>query len=69
MSSPVLHGHQLGTYDNAELAQPQMGAKVGSYLAVLTESSVRGLLRRKTKSAAEPAANDEGRCVRPASAR
>jgi hypothetical protein len=38
---------------NAELARLQMGAKVGSYLAVLTESSVRGMLRRKTRLAAD----------------
>ena len=44
---------------NAELARLQMGAKVGSYLAVLTESSVRGMLRRKTKLAADLAANHE----------
>ena len=38
---------------NEELARLQMGAKVGSYLAVLTESNVRGMLRRKTKRAAD----------------
>ena len=44
---------------NAEPARPQMGAKVGSYLAVLTEANARGMLRRKKKSAADVAANDE----------
>ena len=50
---------------NAELARLQMGAKIGSYLAVLTESSVRGMLRRKTKLAADVAANAERGRSRP----
>jgi hypothetical protein len=43
---------------DTELARLQMGAKIGSYLAVLTESNVRGMLRRKAKLA-EIAANDK----------
>ena len=35
----------------AEFARLKIGAKVGSYLAVLTESNVRGMLRRKTLAA------------------
>jgi hypothetical protein len=30
-----------------ELARLKMGAKVGSYIAVLTASNVRGMLRRR----------------------
>jgi hypothetical protein len=44
---------------NAELARLQMGAKVGSYLAVLTESNVRGMLSRKAKPTADLAENDK----------
>lgn len=36
----------------AEFARLKIGAKVGSYLAVLTESNVRGMLRRKARLAA-----------------
>ena len=36
-----------------ELARLKMGAKVGSYLGVLTASNVRGMLRRKTRLAAQ----------------
>jgi hypothetical protein len=32
-----------------EFARLKMGAKVGSYLTVLTESSVRSMLRRKAR--------------------
>jgi hypothetical protein len=35
-----------------ELARLKMGAKVGSYLGVLTASNVRGMLRRKASLAA-----------------
>jgi hypothetical protein len=35
-----------------ELARLKIGAKVGSYLAVLTQSNVRGMLRRKARLAA-----------------
>ena len=35
----------------AEFARLKIGAKVGSYLAVLTQSNVRGMLRRKTRAA------------------
>ena len=35
----------------AEYARLKIGAKVGSYLAVLTQSNVRGMLRRKTLAA------------------
>ena len=31
----------------------KMGSKIGSYLAVLTASNVRGMLRRKEQSAAD----------------
>jgi hypothetical protein len=34
-----------------EFSRLEMGAKVGTYLAVLTESNVRGMLRRKARSA------------------
>jgi len=54
---------------NAELARLQMGASVGSYLAVLTESNVRGMLRRKAKLAVDLAENDDGGCLRPPSVR
>jgi hypothetical protein len=37
----------------AELARLEIGATVGSYLAVLTESNVRGMLRRKVRLAAD----------------
>jgi len=36
-----------------EFARLKMGAKVGSYLAVLTASNVRGMLRRKTRLASD----------------
>jgi hypothetical protein len=36
-----------------ELARLEMGAKVGTYLGVLTVSNVRGMLRRKARIAAE----------------
>lgn len=35
-----------------EFARLKMGAKVGSYLGVLTASNVRGMLRRKARLAA-----------------
>jgi hypothetical protein len=35
-----------------ELARLKMGAKVGTYLGVLTTSNVRGMLRRKARLAA-----------------
>ena len=35
-----------------EFTRLEMGAKVGSYLTVLTESNVRGMLRRKARPAA-----------------
>jgi hypothetical protein len=54
---------------NAELARLQMGAKVGSYLTVLTESNVRGMLRRKAKLAADLAQNDKGGGLRHPSVR
>jgi len=37
----------------AELARLEIGATVGSYLAVLTKSNVRGMLRRKVRLAAD----------------
>ena len=45
---PLLHVRQLFRH---ELARLGMGAKIGSYLAVLTASNVRGMLRRKTQLA------------------
>jgi hypothetical protein len=36
-----------------EFARLKMGAKVGSYLGVLTTSNVRGMLRRKARLAAD----------------
>ncbi len=44
-----------------EVARLTIGAKVGSYLAVLTESNVRGMLRRKVRLAADPARTPTGR--------
>ena len=38
---------QVRTLFRHELTRLGMGAKVGSYLAVLTASNVRGMLRRK----------------------
>jgi hypothetical protein len=35
----------------AEFARLKIGAKIGSYLSVLTQSNVRGMLRRKTLAA------------------
>jgi hypothetical protein len=35
----------------AEFARLKIGAKIGSYLSVLTQSNVRGMLRRKTLEA------------------
>jgi hypothetical protein len=54
---------------DTELARLKMGATVGSYLAVLTEANVRGMLRRKTKLAADLAANDKGSRSQPPSVR
>ena len=49
---------QVRALFDAELARLQMGAKVGSYLSVLTESNVRGMLRREAKLTAGLAQND-----------
>ena len=38
---------------NDEFARLKMGAKVGSYLGVLTASNVRGMLRRKARLASD----------------
>lgn len=71
---PVTHDRQISSLSDrsdappwevralfdAELARLEMGAKVGSYLAVLTESNVRGMLRRQAKQTASLAENDEG---------
>ena len=38
---------QVRTLFSDEFARLKMGAKVGSYLGVLTASNVRGMLRRK----------------------
>jgi hypothetical protein len=42
---------QVRTLFSDELARLKMGAKVGSYLGVLTASNVRGMLRRKARLA------------------
>ena len=42
---------QVRTLFRNELRRIGMGAKVGSYLAVLTASSVRGMLRRSARPA------------------
>ena len=42
---------EVGTLFAPDFARPRMGAKVGSYLAVLTTSNVRAMLRRKDKGA------------------
>jgi uncharacterized protein DUF3562 len=44
---------QVQTLFNDEFARLKMGAKVGSYLGVLTASNVRGMLRRKARLASE----------------
>ena len=36
----------------SEFSRLEMGAKVGAYLAVLTEANVRAILRRKARSSA-----------------
>jgi hypothetical protein len=46
---------QVRTLFSDELARLKMGAKVGSYLGVLTTSNVRGMLRRKQRLAADVA--------------
>ncbi len=50
--APLAHVRDLF---GRELARLQMGAKVGSYLGVLTASSVRGMLRRKARLAEDVA--------------
>jgi hypothetical protein len=42
---------QVRTLFRTELARVGMGAKISSYLAVLTASNVRGMLRRMTRLA------------------
>ncbi len=42
---------EVGALFAHEFARLRMGAKVGSYLAVLTTSNVRAMLRRKDKRA------------------
>ena len=42
---------QVRTLFRHELKRLGMGAKIGSYLAVLTASNVRGMLRRKAQVA------------------
>jgi len=44
---------QVRTLFSDEFARLKMGAKVGSYLGVLTTSNVRGMLRRKARLASE----------------
>jgi hypothetical protein len=41
----------------SEFSRLKMGAKVGAYLAVLTESNVRGMLRRKARLSVKCRAN------------
>jgi hypothetical protein len=48
------HSH-VRTLFSQELARLQMGAKVGSYVDVLTAANVRGMLQRKARLAAEHA--------------
>jgi hypothetical protein len=38
---------------SSEFSRLEMGAKVGTYLTVLTESNVRAMLRRKARLAAK----------------
>ena len=45
---------QVRTLFSDEFARLKMGAKVGSYLGVLTASNVRGMLRRKARLASGP---------------
>jgi hypothetical protein len=42
---------EVGALFAHEFARLRMGAKVGSYLAVLTTSNVRAMLRRRDKRA------------------
>lgn len=42
---------QVRTLFSDEFARLKIGARVGSYLAVLTASNVRGMLRRKVRLA------------------
>jgi len=44
---------QVQTLFSDEFARLKMGAKVGSYLGVLTTSNVRGMLRRKARLASD----------------
>ena len=44
---------QVRTLFSDEFARLKMGAKVGSYLGVLTASNVRGMLRRKARLASD----------------
>ena len=44
---------EVRTRFNDEFARLKMGAKVGSYLGVLTASNVRGMLRRKARLASD----------------
>ena len=49
----------------AEFARLKIGAKIGSYLSVLTQSNVRGMLRRKTLAAEAAARTKVSRSRRP----
>jgi hypothetical protein len=44
---------QVRSLFSDEFARLKMGAKVGSYLGVLTASNVRGMLRRKVRRASD----------------
>jgi hypothetical protein len=48
----------------AEFARLKIGAKIGSYLSVLTQSNVRGMLRRKTLAAEAAARTKASRSSR-----
>ena len=50
---------QVRTLFSDEFARLKMGAKVGSYLGVLTASNVRGMLRRKARLASDLPITDE----------
>ena len=45
-AAPALVRHLFG----CEFSRLEMGAKVGAYLAVLTESNVRAMLKRRARA-------------------
>jgi hypothetical protein len=50
---------QVRTLFSDEFARLKMGAKVGSYLGVLTAANVRGMLRRKARLASDLPTTEE----------